>query len=188
MSAEGSDSTYKPKKQRKRQEVPQQKRPVRSTRRERDYTEPLLISDDSEETLQGESALSDSDTFSSESISIKSEPWTPSIFARKTDTLLQNITALKEQASLYIMAKGNETGMTELMTMMMKMQADNERKAMEREDKREEERVRREEDQARRDERRDRETREMIAALKKAQLAVPQTVHIENTKLPKMTE
>ena len=189
MSAEGSDSTYQPKRQKKWQGVPQQKRPIRSTRRERDYSEPLLISDESEEeTLQGESTLSDSDTFTSESISIKSEPWTPNTLASRIDTLFQNISELKEQASLSMMAKGSETGMNELIAMMLKMQADNDKRALEREDKREEERLRREEQQARREDTRDRETREMIAALKVAQPPVPQTVHIENTKLPRMTE
>ena len=43
-----------------------------------------------------------------------------------------------------------------------------------------------EEEQLRRDEKRDKDTKDMILALREAQPAVPQTVHIENTKLPKM--
>ena len=52
----------------------------------------------------------------------------------------------------------------------------------------EERRERREEEQLRREERRDKETRDMIQALREAQPVVPQTVYIENTKLPKMSE
>ena len=45
-----------------------------------------------------------------------------------------------------------------------------------------------EQNRARDEERRDRETKEMIQAIREAQPAVPQTVYIENTKLPNMSE
>ena len=44
-----------------------------------------------------------------------------------------------------------------------------------------------EEEQLRREDKRDKDTRDMILALREAQPAVPQTVLIENNKLPKMT-
>ena len=71
-------------------------------------------------------------------------------------------------------------------------EADREQERREREArehiKREEEYERREEERNRREERRAKETREMILALREAQPAIPQTVHINNVKLPKMTE
>ena len=61
MSTEGGDSTYQPRGQRKKQLVPQPKHPVRTTRSEKGYTDPLLVSDDSDDTVQGEVALEESD-------------------------------------------------------------------------------------------------------------------------------
>ena len=93
--------------------------------------------------------------------------------------------------------------MADIMKLMLEMstrdkqererrEEEREEKALEREERRRvrdlEERHRREEEQARRNEKRDRETRDMLAALKDSMPTVPQTVHIENVKLPKMNE
>ena len=131
--------------------------------------------------MRSDTRESSEETYSLGSVFVKSELWTPGTFAHRTETLFQQITDYSAQASLFSMAKESDTGMHDLISMMIKMQADNEKKALEREE-------RRMEDQARWDEQRDRETRQMIAALKDNIPAVPQTVHIENTKLPRMVE
>ena len=53
MSAERGDSTYKPKQQLKRQPFPVGRRPVRSTRSDKDYSETVVVSD-MEEDFEGE--------------------------------------------------------------------------------------------------------------------------------------
>ena len=97
-----SDSTYKPKIQQRRKHIPVAKRPVRSMRAVKDYTEPLLISD-SEDLSEGEGTLVGSDldnredTTSLESVSVNSEVWTPRTFLQRTDSLIKNITEFREQ-------------------------------------------------------------------------------------------
>ena len=90
------------------------------------------------------------------------------------------------------MAKKNETSMTDLMAMILEMGRKDKEETRRRDEEREERAIEREErrerEQADREEKRERETRDMIAALREAQAPVPQTVHIESTKLPKMTE
>ena len=56
------------------------------------------------------------------------------------------------------------------------------------EQRREEERVLKEEERREREDVRAKETTDMILALKESQPAIPQTVHINNVKLPKMSE
>ena len=78
-----------------------------------------------------------------------------------------------------------------LSNMMEKNELDrlrDEEKRIERARRDEEKQERWEEEQLRRKERRAKETRDMIEALREAQPAVPQTVFIENTKLPKMSD
>ena len=126
MSEGGSDSTYKPKTQQRRKHIPVAKRPVRSTRAVKDYTEPLLISD-SEDLSEGEGTLVRSDldnredTTSLESVSVKSEVWTPRTFLQRTDSLIKNITEFREQTQ-HSMAK--ETSLAEVMQLMVQMRAD----------------------------------------------------------------
>ena len=94
------------------------------------------------------------------------------------------------------MSKGSETDkLAKILAAMMERNEsdrvrDEERRVREEERKLEQARIqeRREEEQIRREERQAKETRDMIEALREAQPVVPQTVHIENTKLPKMSE
>ena len=91
------------------------------------------------------------------------------------------------------MTKVTETDkLAKILATMMEREADREQERRDREareqNKREEEYERRETERARREDKRDKETREMILALREAQPAVPQTVYIDNTKLPKMTD
>ena len=183
--SERGDSTYQPKRKTKTQQVPQPRRPVRSTRSEKDYSEPFLISDDSDDTVQGEVDLeecdleSTDDTYTPDSVSVKSEPWTPKTFTTRTNSLLKHITEFTEQTALYRMAKGPDTSMAEVLQMMIQMRTEDRAADL----KREQERQRRDDDM-----RRDNERREdrLLAALKEAQPVVPQTVTIVNHKLPKM--
>ena len=191
MSAERGDSTYQPSRQGKRQVGPAQKRPVRASRRDKDYTEPLLISDE-EETSEGAVDITEryfestERTFSPECESIKCEPsWTPDTFAHKTDNIFKNISELKEQTTLIRMAKDPETSIAEVMQMMLKMHADDRAADLKREQDREEGRKRRDDELRREAERRE---ERILIALKGAQPAIPQNVTIINSKLPKMKE
>jgi len=68
---------------------------------------------------------------------IKSEvSWTPSTISRKTDTIIQELTTLRQQLSDARMAKQTETSMTDLLARMMKMQTDSKQKALDREERR----------------------------------------------------
>ena len=198
--SERGDTTYKPKPHQLKRQIPSVgRRPARSTRKETDYSETIVLSDTEEQSVEGQrgevlrDCREDSiETFSLDTVSVKSEIWSPRTFDKKTDNIIQNLTELREQNYTVRMAKQTETSMTNLLAMMVKMQSDSEQKALDREEKRiereQEERNRRETEQARRDEQRDRETRQMITALKDSIPAIPQTVHIENIKLPKMVE
>ena len=185
MLAERGDSTYKPKQQLKRQSFPVGRRPVRSTRSDKDYSETVVVSD-TEEDFEGEVGgredhldyrdLTPTDSFKSE------PPWTPNTFARKSDNILRNITELTEHIP---MAKTPEASMAEVMQLMLKMQTENREADLRRERDRETERDRRE-DQLRR-EAEQREER-ILRALKESQRTVPQTVTIVNQRLPEMKE
>ena len=190
MSTRG-DETYIPKPHQLKRQIPAaQRRPARATRKNTNYREVVVLSDTEEtESVEGEQHLTDREdrensfeAFTLDSISVQSEIWSPGTFAQKTDSIVQSLTELRNQSySSRTMAKQTETSMTDLLAMMIKMQTDNEQKAIEREERRQSE-------QARRDDQRDRETRQMITALKDSIPAVPQTVHIQNIKLPKMIE
>jgi len=87
------------------------------------------------------------------------------------------------------MSKGSETDkLVKILAAVMERSEADRARDEERRARDEEERERREEEKSRREERRAKETREMILALREAQLVVPQTVHIDNTKLPTMSE
>ena len=191
MSAERSDSTYQPGRQRKRQTGPVQTRPIRTTRRDKDYSEPLIVSD-TDHSSEGEVEIMDNYlknreyTLSPKTESVKSEPpWTPNTFALKSDNILRNFTEFKEQTELLSMAIGPDTSMVEVMQMMLKLQSDNREADLRRDREREIERQTRD-DQLRR-EAEQREER-LLLALKEAQPIVPQTVTIVNQKLPEMKE
>ena len=191
MSAERGDSTYQPGRQRKRQTGPVQTRPIRTTRRDKDYSEPLIVSD-TDHSSEGEVEITDNYlenreyTLSPKTESVKSEPpWTPNTFALKSDNILRNFTEFKEQTELLSMAKGPDTSMAEVMQMMLKLQSDNREADLRRDREREIERQTRD-DQLRR-EAEQREER-LLLALKEAQPVVPQTVTIVNQKLPEMKE
>ena len=191
MSAERGDSTYQPGRQRKRQTGPVQTRPIWTTRRDKDYSEPLIVSD-TDHSSEGEVEITDNYlenreyTLSPKTESVKSEPpWTPNTFALKSDNILRNFTEFKEQTELLSMAKGPDTSMAEVMQMMLKLQSDNREADLRRDREREIERQRRD-DQLRR-EAEQREER-LLLALKEAQPVVPQTVTIVNQKLPEMKE
>ena len=153
--------------------------------------------------------------FSTESIwgsSDRSECWSPETVRARTKVLTEGIEEVKHQLVNIRMAKKEELSITELTKLMLDMsnrdkeearkrEIEREERAIEREEKRlrdqadREEERRREED--RREERRlEREERDkqvaaerevqLLATLKAAQPAVPQTVHLDNTKLPAM--
>ena len=193
-----SDTDYKPKPHGKKVYIPPAvKRPTRITRKETDYTERQIVitSEEEEELTTSEGAVNrvvDSEldivdrladfSDSSSNFTIKSEScWSPRTLSRRTESITTNLSEVQSHLAQATMAKQSETSMTDLIATMLKIQTDNEQRAIEREERRMTE-------QARRDEQRDRETRQMITALKDSIPAVPQTVHIQNIKLPKMTE
>ena len=140
--------------------------------------------------------------------------WSPHTVSRKTENIITNLSELQTHLTQVQMAQQKDTSLADIMQQMLKMQMENDNKAREREERREEERVLREEEQQRKDEqreeeqqrreeqnrrererweydmRKDREETEakLLLTLKEAQPIVPQTVHINTTKLPKMSE
>ena len=87
------------------------------------------------------------------------------------------------------MAKLSETDkLAKILASMMERDAERDQERRDREIEREQLRREREEERQRREDRCDKETREMILALREAQPVVPQTIHIDSTKLPKMTD
>ena len=139
------------------------------------------------------------------------ESWSPQTVARRTDTLVEGLREVKQQLT---MAKKEEVSMTDLMAMMLEMgrkdkeearrrETEREERAIEREEKRLRDQADREEERRREDDRREdrriqREQREreaaaerevqLIATLKAAQPTIPQTVYLDNTKLPSMSK
>ena len=189
MSKRG-DETYKPKPHQIKRQIPTvTRRPPRSTRKDTDYAEVVVLTDtEEEETIEGEGDQTvregreeSLEAFTLDSVSVKSDVWSPGTFEKRTHSIVKSLTEFRDQSYSISMAKQTETSMTDLLAVMVKMQTDNQQKALEREERRLTE-------QARRDDQRDRETRQMIMALKDSIPAGPQTVHIQNVKLPRMTE
>ena len=213
MSKRG-DRDYKPNStQLKGKRIPSKERPVRSTRSKKEYNETVVITDAEEEISSsgtegevGEGYLSRYpgrskaytwDSTNASVGSVKSEDcWSPHTIAKKTDNILINLSELQTQLTQAQMAQQKETSLADIMQQMLRMQTENDNRAREREEKREEERLVREEESKRErlrweyEMKRDRDEREtkILLALKEAQPAVPQTVHIENVKFPKMKE
>ena len=144
---------------------------------------------------------------------IKTEPcWSPQTLNKKTDSIITNLSELQLQLTEARMAKQGEASMAEVMKIMLDMSTRDRQERDKREAEREEQRIVREEkrqqeqqsrdeerraEDIRRDERRMRREQEireeaerreakLLLALKEAQPVVPQTVHLDNTKLPTM--
>ena len=215
MSRRG-DKDYKPEgNQLKGIKIEQKERPVRITRAHIDYKDVVEITDSEEESTREDSKgvvvgevepqtfagylianLSDTDS----TVTSKSDyGWSPRTLSRKTDNIITNLSELREQLVEARMAKPVETNMADIMKMMLEMNArdkqDRDRREAERDridEERRQEDMRREE----RREQREQELREealrredrLVAAMKDNMPAIPQTVHISSTKLPKMTE
>ena len=137
--------------------------------------------------------------------------WSPQTISRRTETIIEGLQEVREQLT---MAKKEDISMRELMKMMLeinnrdkeearKREEEREQRATEREERRlqdirDREEERRREENIREDRRIEREAREreqaaerevqLLATLKAAQPAIPQTVHLDSTKLPMMTK
>ena len=108
MSDERGDATYKPTKSYKERAEQRRPpgRPVRTSRKETDYTETLLISDTEEEETQGaveiESVGLDIklETLRLDTESLRSECWSPRTFSEKTDNHCRQIAEYKQQTKM----------------------------------------------------------------------------------------
>ena len=119
--------------------------------------------------------------------------WTTGTLARTTIQLTDQFERLTKTTSELAMNRDTEKGSLEkIMEMMLQMQTKQNEQFQIREERREQRDAakedEREERRVEREDRRDRETRELLAAMKEARPAVPQTVHIVNQKLPDMKE
>ena len=111
--------------------------------------------------------------------------WSPNTFAQKVNNVYTGLSEIQTQLTHAHMASKNEMSLAEIMQQMLTMQAASEERARLREDR--DKRERREWEETMRADRDERE-RKLLMALKDAQPVVPQTVHIQNVKLPRMTE
>ena len=140
--------------------------------------------------------------------------WSPRTVEHRAGVAIEAVREVQSQLQQLKMAQKEEVSVTELMKMMLelnnrdkeearKREIEREERAIEREDKRLREQADREEERRREDDRREqrrieREEKErevaaerevqLIATLKAAQPVVPQTVYLENTKLPVMSK
>ena len=166
-----------------------------------------------EGTREGRHLSTDSVWGSSER-SLSSDCWSPNTVQERTKALTEGIEEVKLQLRNIDMAKKEELSMGDMMKMILEMNNRDkedsrirmermEREAKIREEEREERATIREEkrlqdlkDSEERRETRDRRAREeadereakLLATLKAAQPAIPQTVHLDNTKLPTMSK
>ena len=97
----------------------------------------VLTDTEEEETIESEGDQAEREdreesleAFTLDSVSVKSEVWSPGTFERKTHSIVQSLTELRDQSYSISMAKQTETSMTDLLAMMVKMQTDNEQKAL----------------------------------------------------------
>ena len=209
MSQGGSDCSYQPRKSAVSKDIKPKKssRPVRGTRV--DYKEVEILSSDSEEqeSVVREQWLSDTvfkaeaDEGELDQLQCDTEPtWTPQTIAFRTKQLTRQITKFASSSSEIHMAREQEhLNVMVIMQIMLEMRTEDrkaekrrveeDRKADQRrvEDDKKAEQRRVEKEEARREEDLRRETR-MLIALQAAQPAVPQTVTIQNHKLPEMRE
>ena len=140
--------------------------------------------------------------------------WSPRTVEHRAGVAIEAIREVQTQLQQLRMAQKEEVSVAELMKMMLEMnnrdkeearkrEIEREERAIEREDKRLRDQADREEERRREDDRREerrieREAKEkenaaerevqLIATLKAAQPVVPQTVYLENTKLPVMSK
>ena len=139
------------------------------------------------------------------------ENWSPQTITRRTSAIIEGLQEVRQQIT---MAKKEEMSMVDLMKLMVEMSSKEKEDARIREEEREEraiireekrlqdikdrEEERRREENVREERREAREVRareeaaereiKMLATLKAAQPAVPQTVHLDSTKLPVMSK
>ena len=207
--SEGMDEEYKPTMQQLRARTEKKRdRPIRVTRTIKDYKEEVTISDSEEESTVepsegGVEGISRgrvdqrrwnrvvSETPSEQS-SRSGLSWSPHTFEVKTEQVISTLQEVRSQLAEARMAQPADNSMAEMLKIIMEMNARDKQDRDRREDERREEDARREERRERREQvlREDAERREakLLIALKEASPAVPQTVHIESTKLPKMSE
>ena len=189
MSREDSDCSYRPQKGAVKIEklTRRTKTSQRTTRI--DYTEKEVVSGSESEGVV--------EVLSVENPRVKSEGeesvlfaqtedvnllWTPNTFASRTTQLTKQVGKLAELTAQNSMAREMEqTNFTQIMHMMMDMRADDRKTEREREDRRIEREDRLRQDDIRRQER-------LLTTLKEAQPVVPQTITIQNHKLPEMKE
>jgi len=180
MSRETRDREYKPK----RKIVQQRRTPGRS----RQQVQSIKYAD------------SDSDSEATSAVGYHSDitddkpvhTWTPGTFQRRGEVAEQVVTGLFQQSREYHMAKQTEGSMENMMQMFLQMRQEDKI----REDKREEQRLERElekeekrlrEEREREERREERQTR-LIQQLRESQPVVPQTIHVNQHKLPKMMD
>ena len=185
MSKRG-DRDYRPKQATKGQIPPAKMRPVRVTRQERDYREDHVVLSSEEETTQtategvvyGDSSdlntLNQSLVIHPPLLLLRVNPFGPNTVSQKTSNVFKGLAEIQTQLINARMNSHSETSFADIMRQMLDMQNSSEERAREREDR----------------EKRDRDDREerLLLALKNAQPVVPQMVHIQNIKLPRMTE
>ena len=94
--------------------------------------------------------------------------------SKRTENIITNLSEVQSQLAQAQMAQKNDTSLADIMQQMLTMQMENDNRAREREERREKDRD-------------DREAK-LLLALKEAQPAVPQTVHLDNIKLPTMNK
>ena len=214
MSRSG-DEDYRPQKYSIRKQTGLvETRPTRRARTVKSYKEEIhiLTSDEGSSSTETEGDASERlgglgldrlESDRSSELSLNKEWWSPGTVQTRTDSLIQGIQHLKFQFGQERMAKKEEASMTEVFQQMLQMQLQSEEKRIARELQNEENRLAREEERRaedlRREDRRvvreqeireenERREEKFLLALKEAQPVVPQTVHVENTRLPKMTE
>ena len=148
-------------------------------------------------------AFSTDSIWGSSDRSLSSDCWSPGTLQSKTKALTEGIEVVKFQLGNIKIAKKEELSVTDLMKMMLEMSNRDKEEARKREVEREERAIEREEERRREEDRREerrieREERDkqvaaerevqLLATLKAAQPAVPQTVHLDSIKLPVMSK
>ena len=142
------------------------------------------------------------------------ECWSPRTVEKRAEVAIEAVKEVQSHIHQLRMAQKEEMSVTDLMKMMLEMsnrdkqearqrEIEREERAIEREEKRLRDQADREEERRREDDRREerrieRKKREkevaaerevqLLATLKAAQPVVPQTVHLDNTKLPVMSK
>jgi len=145
--SDNGDREYKPNKQQlQKQGIPPKKRPVQTTRNTKEYKDIVVVTDSEEETSQSESggelAVGDSEEKElTPDLSVKSEvSWTPSTINRNTESIIQDLTDLREQLTKARMSKQTDTSMADIMKLMLEMSTRDKQERERRKEEREERR------------------------------------------------